>query len=205
MLLAGEVWAKLDEQPNGVVQRQKHFLRLSCDQALLVWAPWRPDDECDGASERTMEVAKLTCVSELPERLGLLLSIDGGEKVTFEAAMAPQLPHLWADALSRLLAINRQRHSYETLFGGVSDSGGSPRSLAVSSPPISEALSLRASTLLKSQQRAVVEHSGRASTIAWEKEQEEEQQRAMDAQAQVGLPQPTREGAVVATSSPSTE
>ena len=119
MLLAGEVWIKTVEQ-TGAVQRQKHFLRLSSDQALLIWAPWRPDEGSDDALERTADVEKLTCVSEVPERLGLVLSVDG-EKVAFESAMAPQLPHLWADALSRLLAINRQRHSYETLFGGVGD------------------------------------------------------------------------------------
>ena len=57
--------------------------------------------------------------------------------------------------LSRLRAINRQRHSYEQLFGGVSGSVGSPRSVAVAVPPVSDYLVSRARSLLHARQAAL--------------------------------------------------
>ena len=92
------------------------------------------------------------------------------------AAKSPQ-PKLWVAALSRLLAINRQRHSYEQLFGGISSGVGSPRSLAVAEPRIRDLLAGRARALCHGRQQAILA-GGERATGAWRVQQEEEQEEA---------------------------
>ena len=62
MLLAGDVWVKPGEWTN---MRHKRFLRLSADQAQLLWAPWRSDEGSDDSVERSSDISRLTCVSEV--------------------------------------------------------------------------------------------------------------------------------------------
>lgn len=86
ILLAGDVWIKPDKWSD---VGQTTFLRLSADQSLLLWTPWRSDEGSDNSTETSADISRLTCVSELPDRLGLVLSIDGGERLTFEGASCP--------------------------------------------------------------------------------------------------------------------
>mmetsp|Transcript_45992 Transcript_45992/g.105367 ORF Transcript_45992/g.105367 Transcript_45992/m.105367 type:complete len:198 (-) Transcript_45992:261-854(-) len=76
-------------------------------------------------------------------------------RLTF-VADDPKQVHLWAAALSRLLAIIRQRHSYEQLFGGIAAGAESPRTLAVRLPLMDQLLEQRANALMDSKQRALI-------------------------------------------------
>ncbi|KAL1529452.1 hypothetical protein AB1Y20_000399 [Prymnesium parvum] len=148
LLLAGDVWTKVGEP-------QQRYLRLSPDQSLLVWTPWRLEEgPLRYSTEDSADVARLTCVSEAPEQRELILWIDS-ERLTF-VADDPKQVHLWAAALSRLLAIIRQRHSYEQLFGGIAAGAESPRTLAVRLPLMDQLLEQRANALMDSKQRALI-------------------------------------------------
>ena len=181
MLLAGDVFVKPGDWTG---LRNKRFLRLSADQSRVVWTPWRRDEGRDDTAEKSAPASRLTCVSEEVERAGLVLAM-GSEKLSFEAR-EPAQARAWAAALSRLLAINQQRHSYERLFGGVAPGLGSPRSVEIATPAISRLLEARSTGLVEAKQRALLVEAMTHSTSSWERmDAEEDAVRAeRDAEAQ---------------------
>ena len=146
MLLAGDTWR---------CGRQRHYLRLSVDQTTLLWAPWHEDEGVDTSAERSAPISYLTCVTEATSGQSALLIVHIGadEKLFFESSSADRVA-AWASALARLLAVVRQRKTYENLFGGTDPADSlSPRSRAVSSPRVRDLLQERESLSEEKQQR----------------------------------------------------
>ena len=115
-----------------------------------MWTPWRDDEGADeeaASSAANTPITAITCVTESPASNGslghkLVMHLEkessGGGKVAFEGP--PEKVAAWAAALQRLVAIVRQRRSYETLYGGANATNDafSPRTIAVSSPKVRE-------------------------------------------------------------------
>jgi hypothetical protein len=89
----------------------------------------------------------------------LELTTDGKGVLTLESD-APQIA-AWAAALTRLVAITRQRHSYEQLYGGEGLAGHfSPRSRTVGTPRLRRLLLERQDRLVTAQQARILRHAG---------------------------------------------
>ena len=86
VLLAGHAFGRASDwsTPN------RRYLRLSYDQATLIWCPWRDDDGADESQERSVEVSQLTCVSvskgstSSTARSTLVVQVGEAERLNFE-------------------------------------------------------------------------------------------------------------------------
>lgn len=127
-------------------------MRLAYDQGTLVWARWRADEGADDTSERSADIAQLTCVHAATDatRPALKVQLDTQETLTFETSSA-ETANQWAAALARLVAILKQRHSYERLYGGT-NGDFSPRAVLVSSERLRVLLQQRQTALTTSRQ-----------------------------------------------------
>lgn len=159
LLLAGDIWSKPGDWTG---RRNRRYLRLSADQSCLVWSPWRDDEGADETVERSVPISQLTCVSTAKGPGALVLHLDDGERLTFEAS--PGTVTLWAAALARLIATVMQRHSYERLYGGAATAPLSPRTVAVSSPRVRERLLNRQEALTDEQQYYLLRRSANGGT-----------------------------------------
>lgn len=154
MLLAGHVFVK----PGGDSwSRQRRYLRLSHDQTVLTWSPWHEGEESHEADESQHErralASQLTCVTVSGEgsRSTIVIQIGETERISFEGR-AENIA-AWKGALCRLIAVIKQRKSYETLYGG--DAGNavfSPRTRAVNDPRVQQLLQERQDVLISTQQ-----------------------------------------------------
>ena len=90
--------------------------------------------------------------------LAQVLQLGDSEKLTFEGR--PEVVSAWTAALSRLIAIVKQRRSYETLYGGTAQAPFSPRSRVVQNPRVRALLVMRQDKLLDAQQMRLLRRSG---------------------------------------------
>jgi hypothetical protein len=107
------------------------------------------------------------------------LSINGSERLLFEAETDESSEcSEWSAALARLVAILRQRHTYEGLYGGASTGDLSPRTRAVSTPGTQHQLELRQVALTDAQQMRLLRatlagHGGQVGINGTKRPQEE--------------------------------
>lgn len=165
MLLAGDVWVTTESFMAVGSRTRRRYLRLTFDQTALVWTPWRDDEGAedeDSSSARSTTITDITCVTESAITAGspvakLVLQLGSKTKtLVFEGL--PEKVSAWAAALQRLVAIVRQRRSYEMLYGGAetSDDMHSPRTLAVSSSKVRELLKSRQESLTNDMQMKIM-------------------------------------------------
>ena len=131
ILLGDDVWSRPADWTG---RRKAVYVRLTHDQSALVRAPWRASEGADESLERATPISQLTCVSVAKgARPSLRVQGEGGgssrETLSFESA-SEELAARWAAALARLVAIVKQRHSYERLYGGTEANTFSPRTVA---------------------------------------------------------------------------
>jgi hypothetical protein len=159
MLLAGDVWS----QRTGSSHRsQRQYLRLAYDQSSLIWSPWQDGEGADSSCEKSAPISQLTCVTESSKKQTATLLLHVGETaqrpLAFEGSAAKVAA--WAGALARLIAIVKQRKTYENLYGGNAGSSTfSPRTLAVSSPRVRRLLIERQEQLTDRQQQLLLQRA----------------------------------------------
>ena len=146
VLLAGDLFWRTARWTG---TRSGRYLRLSADQSAIIWTTWRDDSGAETSAERTLPLSNLRCVSVAQDGHRIELHKEGGEMLSFEAEAAQTAA--WAAALARLVAILKQRHSYERLYGGRIESF-SPRSKAILAPRIRLCLERRQQQLVSSNQ-----------------------------------------------------
>ena len=157
MLLAGDLFWK---PASWTGLRYGRYLRLSADQSTLVRATWRDEDSAERRAEEALPLARLTCVSIAPDGHCLELHNDGAEVLVFEAEAMQAAA--WASALARIIAILKQRHSYERLYGGTAGTAiVSPCPVAVLAPQIHRFIELRQARLTEAQQARLRARSSR--------------------------------------------
>jgi hypothetical protein len=108
-----------------------------------------------GASPR-FPTGALLRVAPSPLRVVQVVQLGdaGSEKLAFEAKA--EVVSAWSAALSRLIAVVKQRRSYETLYGGAAFAAFSPRSVAVASPKVSRLLRERQEKLTRAKQERLL-------------------------------------------------
>ena len=150
MLLAGELWRK-PAAWTGV--RRRRFLWLEADQSQLAWCAW--DDETCTAERDQPRRLELRHLAEVRVAKGrhLELLTGSGETLTFESS-TERVAAAWSAALSRLQQIMADRRAAARTYGGGAH-GVSPRTVAISSPQLHEALQRRQAALSAARERLI--------------------------------------------------
>jgi len=118
MLLAGDVWFKPGAW-TGLANLR--FVWLDADQSALLWAPW--DDEtaiADRQQPRRLELSQVESVETTAAQTLLIRSHDGRLVLEPDGVHGGErMLQAWAAALTALVAIRRERHRNERLYGGI--------------------------------------------------------------------------------------
>lgn len=152
MLLAGDVWFKPGAW-TGLANLR--FVWLDADQSALLWAPW--DDEtaiADRQQPRRLELSQVESVETTAAQTLLIRSHDGRLVLEPDGVHGGErMLQAWAAALTALVAIRRERHRNERLYGGIpANAEASPRTIAISSPRLQHLLRLRQSQLTSARE-----------------------------------------------------